>query len=106
MKLLLLFIIWLLLLGALKGLICICTLRVLCEACPCHRPCPRYASYICYVPEPQPVPESEPESQTETATQPVRNVHNNKATSIVPTFEGCLSFYWVSRAFCYPIILR
>lgn len=22
------------------------------------------------------------------------------------TFEGWLSFYWVSRAFCYPIILR
>jgi len=25
---------------------------------------------------------------------------------LLPTFEGWLSFYWVSRAFCYPIILR
>jgi len=99
---LLLFIIWLLLLvllllllllGALKGLICICTLWVLCVTL--FHPLPSLFPLALSLPLP-----------FGTCPKPESTMFIIIRLLLSYTFEGWLSFYWVSRAFCYPIILR
>jgi len=83
----------LLLLGALKGLICICTLWVLCVTL--LHPLPSLFSLALSLPLP-----------FGTCPKPESTMFIIIRLLLSYTFEGWLSFYWVSRAFCYPIILR